>query len=175
MRGCERGIDSSDKVPPEGIVTARNAIILRGDGVDLSDDVARRTPYDVIVAGEFLEHLEHPLLFLRSMKLLFPGRELILSTPNGVSFANTLLGLIGREVQHPDHFQNFTFKILNTLCRRAGLSQWELTPYRFFATEMILASRGPKRVMVVTVERSIRMIEHFFPLLSFGYILRATL
>ena len=109
------------------------------------------------------------------MKTRFAGRELFISTPNGVSFANTLLGLIGREVQHHDHLHNFTYKILNTLCIRAGFNSWEIIPYRFYATEMILNSSGAKRVFVSMVERSIKLVEQMFPLLSIGYILRISL
>lgn len=169
------GVDNSSKIPNEGLRTADNATIYRGDGVHVDESLTGQNDYDVIVAGEFIEHIENPLEFFRAIKARFPGRELIISTPNGVSFANTLMGLIGREVQHKDHLYNFTFKILNTLCLRSGFKNWEIVPYRFYATEMILNSTGAKRVFVRLVERLIRLVERLFPLLSFGYVLRITL
>jgi len=169
------GVDSSSQIPDEGLETGLNASIVRGDGVNIDPKLIARERFDVIVAGEFIEHIDNPLLFFTTMKLNFPGRTLLISTPNGACFANTLMGLIGREVQHPDHLHNFSFKILHTLCRRAGLESWEVIPYRFYATEMILASTGVKRVFVILVERSIRLVERLFPLLSFGYIVRAKL
>lgn len=169
------GVDNSTKIPREGLQTAANAAIYCGDGVHVDESLAGRNDYDVIVAGEFIEHIENPLEFFREMKARFPGRELLISTPNGVSFANTLLGLIGREVQHHDHLHNFTFKILNTLCLRAGFTRWEIIPYRFYATEMILNSTGAKRAFVSLVESSIKLVERMFPLLSFGYILRVSI
>lgn len=169
------GVDNSSKIPPEGLRTAANAVIYHGDGVHVNESQTGCNDYDVIVAGEFIEHIENPLEFFRDMKTRFDGRELIISTPNGVTFANTLLGLIRREVQHHDHLHNFSFKILNTLCRRSGFKSWEIIPYRFYATEMILNSSGAKRVFVSLVERSIKLVERLFPLLSFGYILRITL
>lgn len=169
------GVDSSNLIPPEGIRTGGNSIILHGDGVDVEREILQSDNFDIIVAGEFIEHIESPLHFLKNMKQTFPGRVLVVSTPNGACFANTLLGSIGREVQHPDHLHNFSFKILNTLCQRAGFQDWEIVPYRFYATEMILQSRGARRVFVVFVERCIRVVERLFPLLSFGYIVRATL
>jgi hypothetical protein len=169
------GVDNSNKIPPEGLSTAANATIYRGDGVHVDESLSGRNDYEVIVAGEFIEHIENPLEFFREMKTRFAGRELIISTPNGVSFANTLLDMTGREVQHHDHLHNFTFKILNTLCLRTGFKGWEIIPYRFYATEMILNSSGVKRVFVTLVERSIRVVERLFPLLSFGYILRISL
>ena len=169
------GIDNSEQIPPEGLATGGNAIIFRGDGVNPASDHLRDRDIDLVVAGEFIEHIESPLQFFRNIKLSFPGRELVVSTPNGVSFANTLLGTIGREVQHPDHLQAFTFKILNTLCLRAGFEDWEIIPYRFYATEMILQSHGAKRALVRFVEGTIRVIERCFPLLSFGYVVRIRL
>jgi SAM-dependent methyltransferase len=168
------GIDSSDRVPPEGLVTGPNSRILKGDATAPKLAVADRE-IDVIVAGEFIEHIESPLAFFQTMKRRFPGREFIISTPNGVSFANTLLGTIGREAQHPDHVHVFTFKILNTLAARAQFEAWEVRPYRFYATEMIMNSTGAQRALTKVVERFVRVVERVFPLLSFGYVVRARL
>lgn len=169
------GIDNSASIPAEGIVTGPQSVILRGDGMNPQSDRIVDSEIDLIVAGEFIEHIAPPIDFFRTMKERFPGRELIISTPNGVTFANTLLGATGREVQHPDHVQVFTFKILNTLCERAGFADWQILPYRFYATEMILNSTGGKRVAAELVEAFIRAVEYMCPLLSFGYIVRARL
>lgn len=169
------GVDNSSKIPSEGLRTGENSMIFRGDGVHVDLSLAGGNDFDVIVAGEFIEHIENPLEFFREMKIRFDGHQLIVSTPNGVAFANTLLGCIGREVQHHDHLHNFTYKILNTLCVRSEFKSWEIIPYRFYATEMLLASSGVKRVLVSMVERSIRLVEWAFPLLSFGYVLRIRL
>lgn len=168
------GIDNSDRVPPEGLTTGANSKIFRGDATDPKFP-GKDEDIDVVVAGEFIEHIESPLSFFQAMKRRFPGRELVISTPNGLSFANTLLGAIGREAQHPDHVHVFTFKILNTLASRANFEAWEIRPYRFYATEMILNSTGAKRTLTIAAERFIRTVERMFPLLSFGYILRARL
>lgn len=165
------GLDSSHLIPAKGLRTGETSTIFRGDGVELTPDIIKNN-FDIIVAGEFIEHIENPLYFFKNIKNFFPGRTLVISTPNGACFANTLLGTIGREVQHPDHLHNFTFKILNTLCMRAGFQDWEIIPYQFYATEMILQSRGMRRLFIISVERSIRFIERLFPLLSFGYVVR---
>jgi len=169
------GVDFSSKIPDGGITTADNAKIVRGDGVDLALEVINADDFQIIVAGEFIEHIESPLKFFRNVRAAFPGRELVISTPNGPAFANTLLGMIQREVQHPDHLHVFTYKSLNTLCMRAGFADWEIVPYRFFATEMILNSTGARRAFVKFVEQFIRGVERMFPLLCFGYIVRVRL
>jgi len=169
------GIDNSASIPPEGQRTGPRSIIHQGNGLDPVADMLVDDEIDQIVAGEFIEHIDQPLAFFQNLKSRFPGRELILSTPNGGALANVLLGLIGREAQHPDHVHVFTYKILNTLCVRAEFSDWEIIPYRFYATEMILQSRGLKRFAAKAAERTIRIFERFFPLLSFGYLIRARL
>ena len=169
------GIDSSDKIPDGGIATGMNSRITRMDVTDANLATLADQAVDVIVAGELIEHLEHPLDFLRKLRAAFPGRELILSTPNGVTLANTVLGTIGCEVQHPDHLHNYTFKTLHTTCIRAGFEEWEIIPYRFYATEMILNSRGAKRLAAQVVQGCIRAVSYVFPLMAFGYIVRAKL
>jgi SAM-dependent methyltransferase len=166
------GIDNSAQIPPGGLATGTNSKIFRGDGINPATAHLRAREVDIVVAGEFIEHIESPLQFFRNVKSSFPGRELIVSTPNGIAIANTLLGTIDREVQHRDHLHAFTFKVLNTLCMRAEFEDWEIIPYRFYATEMILQSRGARRVLVILVEQAIRVVERVFPLLSFGYIVR---
>jgi len=164
------GVDNSRLVPEEGISTGPNSRIMRGDATNrdvLGDDAEQ---IDVIVAGEFIEHIEDPSAFLRMMKKSFDGKTLILSTPNGMSLSNSLMGLFRREVQHPDHLHNFTFKTLNTLCMRAEFRHWKIIPYRFFATEMILRTTGLVRVAARCAEFTFRLGERLFPNLSFGYI-----
>lgn len=167
------GIDNSSMIPPEGLITAANALIMTGDGSDPAIPERHRQDIEIIVAGEFIEHLDAPLRFLKNLEAGFKGRELVFSTPNGSSFSNSLLALIGGEAQHPDHLQVFTFKTLNTLCLRAGFDDWEIRPYRFYATELLLQSRGAKHLAVRLTEMLVRGVEWMFPLLSFGYIVKA--
>lgn len=169
------GVDASPAVPADGLVTAPNARIVRADATALPPDLLESAPFDTVVAGEFIEHVSDPLDFLAGLRRALPGRELLLSTPNGPSAANALMACIGREAQHPDHLALFSWKILHTLCRRAGFEAYEIRPYRFFATEMILGSRGALRLTARTAEWGIRRVERLFPLLSFGWIVRARL
>lgn len=169
------GVDASARIPHDGIQTAANARIHRGDAMRLDPALLASAPFDTVVAGEFIEHVSDPLYFLASLRRALPGRELVLTTPNGPSAANALMALVGREPQHPDHLANFSFKILHTLCRRVGIEAYEITPYRFYATEMILNSQGALRLAARGAQSGIRAIEWLFPLLSMGWILRARL
>jgi SAM-dependent methyltransferase len=164
------GVDNSKDVAPEGIISAPNARILRGDVNDLAG-VPHQGEIDILVAGELIEHLSQPLAFLQQLKRLFPGRELVLSTPNATSAANVLLALTNRESNHHDHLHIYSIKTLNTLCIRAGFEEWEILPYHVYFTEMILRSKGAARLFVKTAERIVNWTETLFPMLSGGLLL----
>lgn len=164
------GIDNSKEVPPEGIQSGPNARIERGD-VNQLEAVVKDTDIDVVVAGELLEHLPEPLAFLRQLRRLYAGRELVLTTPNATSVSNALLALACRESNHHDHLQIFSVKTLNTLCLRTGFQDWEILPYHVYFSEMILRSKGIRRLLLKTAERMVNLTESLFPMISGGLIL----
>lgn len=165
------GIDSSVKLPAEGVVTGPRSRIVRGDVMALAKESIGGIDVDLIVAGELIEHLPDTTAFLRQLKTLFPGRELIISTPNATSLANTILALGSRESNHPDHLQIYSFKTLNTHCLRANLEDWSFVPYHVYFTEMSLQASGPKRTLIKMAERIVNTAEFLFPMLSGGLIL----
>lgn len=162
------GIDNA--LPNESLIY-KSASIIKKDVFEINKNIFNKA--EIITAGEILEHLPSPLNFFCFIKQEFHGKEIILSTPNGLNFGNTLMGIIKREVQHIDHLQIFTYKTLNTLCAKAGFQEWEIIPYHFFATEMKLKSKSKiKRGFISLIEKFINGVEYFFPLLSMGYIVR---
>lgn len=172
------GIDNSELIPATDLVTGANATIRRGDITDPQRLMAvlDQAP-DIVVAGEIIEHLENPLQFLRNLARTkqLSGRTLILSTPNATALPNVVIGLARRESAHPDHLCIFSYKTLTTMCRRAGFSDWEIVPYYSSFTEMQLRHTGLSRVAVRAVQAAVNRLEWMFPLLSFGYIVRATI
>jgi SAM-dependent methyltransferase len=64
------GIDMSDRLPDEGLATGPISRIYKGDATDpkipVSDD-----EIEVIIAGEFIEHIDSPLRFFQTMKRRF--------------------------------------------------------------------------------------------------------
>ena len=72
------GIDASPKIPDEGIATGRASVIYRGDGTNPSSTYFRDSDIDIMVAGEFIEHIERPIEFLRTVQQQFAGRELVI-------------------------------------------------------------------------------------------------
>ncbi len=172
------GFDSSELIPADGLITAPNGRIRRGDIADLGRLLAELDePPDIIVAGELIEHLENPLQFLRTFAQVpqLAGSVLLLSTPNATAIHNCLIGMASRESTHQDHLCIFSYKTLTTLCRRAGFSAWEVIPYYSRFTEMQERHNGLARVAVRAVERVVNCLEWLFPLLGFGYVVQIRL
>ena len=172
------GLDSSADVPEQGLDTAPNARIERGDILDVGAWLERRAfAPEVVVAGELIEHLPNPLEFLRSLAAIprLAGCTLILTTPNATAVHNVAIASLSRESTHRDHLCILSFKTLHSLCRRAGLAQWEIVPYRAAFHEMRARSGGWRHGVVAAGEKVVNGIEWLFPLLSFGFVVRATI
>lgn len=83
--------------------------------------------FDLVLAGEVIEHLESPGSFLRAMRTLVgPGGRLLLTTPNANRPQNVLLALTARERVHPDHVLGFTPRTLTVLLERCG---WDIVEW----------------------------------------------
>ena len=169
------GLDSSALVPPEGLPTGVSSAIHRADISRLGEwlDVSGFAP-DIVVAGELIEHLEHPLGFLRSIRAIgrLQGKTLILTTPNATALHNCLIGLTSRESTHHDHLGIFSYKTLHTLCDRAGFESWVIVPYVARFTEMKLRNAGFRRALIRGAEKVINMTEWLCPMMSFGYLVK---
>lgn len=92
----------------------------RLDGVEIDEQ------FDVVVAGEMIEHLNNPGLFLDGIKkFIHPETRLLLTTINaycGMRFF--IYGLRGKkgvnEPVHPDHVAYYSYSTLNLLLDRHG-------------------------------------------------------
>lgn len=94
-------------------------------GVDCTDRAAvaalNLPPFDLVVAGEIIEHLESPGPFLEAMhELIGRSGRLVLTTPNAYRPQNALLALGRREWIHPDHVLTFSPRTLTVLLERSG-------------------------------------------------------
>jgi SAM-dependent methyltransferase len=92
------------------------------------EDVGLDDTFDVILAGEMIEHLNNPGLFLDGIKrFMGPGTLLVITTINaycGMRFF--AYGLRGRggflEPVHPDHVAYYSYSTLNLLIKRHELN-----------------------------------------------------
>jgi SAM-dependent methyltransferase len=85
---------------------------------------------DVIIAGELIEHLDKPGLFLEAIKpLLVPGGTLEITTPNAARITNVLGSLANREFVNDDHVCWFSWHTLSVLLKRHG---WQITDLAYY-------------------------------------------
>lgn len=91
------------------------------------DDVPLDMKFDVIVAGEMIEHLNNPGLFLDGIKR-FMSEETILAITTINAYCGMrffIYGLRGRggfaEPVHPDHVAYFSYSTLSLLLKRHDL------------------------------------------------------
>lgn len=91
------------------------------------EDVALEEKFDVIVAGEMIEHLSNPGLFLRGIKRFMNEKtELLITTINAYCGQRFwLYGLRGKggknEPVHQDHVAYYSYSTLGLLIRRENL------------------------------------------------------
>lgn len=91
-----------------------------------AEDIKIDSKFDVVFAGELIEHLSNQGLFLNSVKkVLKPNGRLIITTPNAFSLQR-LIPVITRLTNNPninqEHVLFHTPKTLETLLTRNGFS-----------------------------------------------------
>jgi len=85
---------------------------------------------DIILAGEILEHLNNPGLFLEGIKRLAKENvELIITVPNSPTLKSFLRSLVGTEMVHHDHVCYYSLKTLTTLLKRYS---FEVKEYYYY-------------------------------------------
>ena len=97
-------------------------------------------PFDVVVAGEIVEHLDAPGPFLRAMRVLArPDGVLVLTTPNAYRTLNFLAPFSGSELVHPDHTAWYSPRTLRTLLERNG---WQVERIAYYRNPRRKVGRG---------------------------------
>lgn len=99
------------------------------------EDLELDTTFDVIIAGEMIEHLNNPGLFLKGIqRFMNPSTELVVTTINAYSAQRFITyGLRGKgglnEPVHPDHVAYYSYRTLSLILSRAGLDVREFCFY----------------------------------------------
>ena len=99
------------------------------------EDVQLDETFDVIVAGEMIEHLSNPGLFLKGIQRFMNARtNLVITTINAYSAMRFMIyGLRGRggalEPVHPDHVAYYSYKTLSLAVERENLRVREFLFY----------------------------------------------
>ena len=141
----------------------RNVVL--GD-VEALEPASVPGPFDLIVAGELIEHLADPGRFLRSLRaLMHPGTELVLTTPNASAVKLMIFACLGREKVHEDHNYYFSYFTIAQLLNKFNLRSEEIYYYQDVSTH------GTSML----VDRCLALVPSVWPMLADGLIVRATL
>jgi hypothetical protein len=171
------GLDSSDAVPSNGLLTVENAMIRRGNILDLDSVLSQiDVSPDIVLLERSLstwKTLWRSLGYSGVPRL--KGKSLLLSTPNATAIHNCLIALGNRESTHSDHLCIFPFKTIRALLSPAGYESWHITPYHAEFVEMKQRDYDIRKTLVVSGKATIRLLERIFPLLSFGLITETTI
>lgn len=91
--------------------------------------------FDVVFAGELIEHLPNPGLFLKAaQKVLKPSGIIVLTTPNTFAvnkIIRVMQGMTNEPPENSDHTMYFTPLRLDTLAKKCGLKLLKID-YAFF-------------------------------------------
>jgi SAM-dependent methyltransferase len=88
-------------------------------------------PFDLVVAGEVIEHLEAPGSFLRAChELVASDGRIVVTTPNAAALQNFVAPLLGVELIHPDHLALFSPRTLLALFERTGWNVERIVYYQ---------------------------------------------
>ncbi len=104
--------------------------------------------FDVIFMSHLIEHAHDPLKILREAhRILKPGGELILITPNNESLGHRLFKEAWRGLEVPRHLYIFTLKALLVLSQEAGFKVKNLKITVRNARGIYLASRSIQKAV----------------------------
>jgi 2-polyprenyl-3-methyl-5-hydroxy-6-metoxy-1,4-benzoquinol methylase len=121
---------------------------------------------DIIIAGEVLEHLSHPLDFLLGIrKFMRPSTKLLLSVPNAFYIEGFVRVALGFEKVHPEHVAYYSYFTLQELLARADLRIADFHPCTY---ETTVASGRLSRILAAPI---LLLCPHLAP----GYVVQATL
>jgi 2-polyprenyl-3-methyl-5-hydroxy-6-metoxy-1,4-benzoquinol methylase len=138
-----------------------------------------REAFDVVVAGELIEHVQNVGRFLvASAELLRPDGVLIVTTPNALRFYNPIPALFGLELVHPDHVAWFSPKTLRRAAEMSGLSVKASYVYRSEAGAALENASSPIDWVGRVVYRGVMSVAHpvitsLFPYTADGLVLVA--
>ena len=125
------GIDLSE----ETILTLKNKYnvtnIIKGNVENL--EILNLEKFDVVIAGEIIEHLNNPGQFMQSVKsVLKTNGKLVITTTNAYCFRRAIRIPFGKESIHPDHVYYFSHRTLEALASRFNFKLIESYSYRLF-------------------------------------------
>ena len=145
---CEQGFDQ----------------IILGDVEEMGSEL-REMDFDVVLAGEIIEHVGNVGLFLQSLASVMTEKtELVITTPNANSFKGFIHSMLRREKVHPDHNCYFSYRTLTQL-----LEKFELLPKEIYYYQEV-EGRG----LAKAIDKALSFATWLSPVWADGLVVRAT-
>jgi hypothetical protein len=135
-----------------------------------------RAYFEVIVAGEILEHVRNVGLLLESAgDLLCASGRIVITTPNALRYYNPLPALVRKELVHPDHLAWFSPHTLRQAIEAGPFRVEELNVYSQTPTPKLRGVKNPAEWVVRACARFVgppvhRLTLRMFPYLSDGLV-----
>lgn len=106
--------------------------------VERLEEIDLNGEFDAIVAGEIIEHLSNPGLFLDGVKRFFSkNTEMIISTPNAFSCIRFSHVFRGKEIVHPDHKCWYSYVTLKNFIESYGFRTTSVLLYSYRDVKLI--------------------------------------
>lgn len=135
--------------------------------------------FELVIAGELIEHLDRPGAMLEAVKeLLHKDGLLVVTTPNAHALVNFAAALLGRELVNDDHVSWYSWRTLVTVLSRHG---WKPDEVSYYVLPRIsggshLSLRGGVKLRAFTAFRSLtRPLLRVRPGLADGLVVTARL
>lgn len=121
--------------------------------------------FDIIIAGEVIEHLMNPGLFLSSVRTLMSKNTLLIITvPNAFSTKIVLFSFFMREKVHLGHHYWFSFRTIYQFLRDASLTCDEIYFYQY------MVSKETAGLIPILIDRFFSFFTLLSPCLADGLI-----
>ena len=156
------GLDASE----EGVTQLKEMgfdNILLGDAEQLKK-YYKAGQFDIIIAGEIIEHLGCPSAFLKSIRsIMGENTEFIITTINAFAFKLFLHSLLRNEKVHEDHNYYYSYYTLKQL----------LSKYGFPVADVYYYQEVRGEGMSLMVDRLLSFFTYISPVFADGLFLRA--
>lgn len=125
LTGVDHDLTDRDLLPPD----SDRHDIRKADVCDQAQLAAAidGRPYEMIVAGELLEHLPNPGLCLTAIGSLLPDATLLVTVPNALGGDVAERARRGVECVHTDHVCWYSPRTLGKLLEKSGWNQTHLS------------------------------------------------
>jgi len=149
-----------------------------GSGENPPLDIPRHY-FDVVIAGEVIEHVRNPGCLLDSAaQLLGEEGRVVITTPNALRFYNPLSAILDLELTHPDHLSWYS---PHTLRRAVEVSSFQIESFHVYSqrpfakwnAQMSRMQRSGRIVINVVAPVVHNVLVRLFPYLSDGLVVVA--